>query len=156
MARSFCGQGIRPVNQRVEKRWEVKIIKAEVAAAIIRHYAIERKLETAILALSMFSDAGITLFIQKMTGWLPKVEIASSPHVEPMIAEIEQVFAPLYKLGIKEGLIESAKLTSIAVSIPRLEPSVENAKQLISASLPVEKYQYRQPNWGLSSLIETI
>ena len=64
---------------------------------------------------------------------------AITPAVEPTIAEIEQVFVPLYKLGIKEGLIKSAVLTSIAVSIPRLEPSAENAKQLISASLPVEE-----------------
>ena len=62
-----------------------------------------------------------------------------APAVEPTIAEIEQVFAPLYKLGIKEGLIKSAVLTSIAASIPRLESSAENAKQLISASLPTEE-----------------
>ena len=68
---------------------------------------------------------------------------------EPTIAEIEQVFAPLYKLGIKEGLIESAKLTSIAVSIPRLEPSVENAKQLISASLPVEEVPVSPTKLGI-------
>ena len=145
----FVGKELDLSTKGSKKGGEVKIIKAEVAAAIIRYYAIERKLETAILALSMFSDAGITLFIQKMTGWQPKVEIASSPPVEPTIAEIEQVFAPLYKLGIKEGLIESAKLTSIAVSIPRLEPSVENAKQLISASLPVEEVPVSPTKLGI-------
>ena len=74
---------------------------------------------------------------------------AISPVVEPTIAEIEQVFAPLYKLGIKEGLIESAKLTSIAVSIPRLELSAENAKQLISASLPVEEVPVSPTKLGI-------
>ena len=68
---------------------------------------------------------------------------------EPTIAEIEQVFAPLYKLGIKEGLIKSAVLTSIAASIPRLEPSVENAKQLISASLPVEEVPISPTKLGI-------
>ena len=72
-----------------------------------------------------------------------------APAVEPTIEEIEQVFAPLYKLGIKEGLIESAKLTSIAVSIPRLEPSAENAKQLISASLPTEEIPVSPTRLGI-------
>ena len=71
------------------------------------------------------------------------------PSTEPTIAEIEQVFAPLYKLGIKEGLIKSAVLTSIATSIPRLEPSVENAKQLISASLPTEEIPVSPTRLGI-------
>ena len=68
---------------------------------------------------------------------------------EPTIAEIEKVFAPLYKLGIKEGLIKSAVLTSIASSIPRLELSAENAKQLISASLPVEEVPVSPTKLGI-------
>ncbi|MGF1486088.1 MAG: KilA-N domain-containing protein [Prochloraceae cyanobacterium] len=73
----------------------------------------------------------------------------STSSTEPTIEEIERVFAPLYKLGIKEGLIESAKLTSIAASIPRLEPSVENAKQLISASLPTEEIPVSPTQLGI-------
>ena len=149
---SFVGKDSNLTSKYVKKGGKVKIIKAEVAAAIIRHYAIERKLETAILALSKFSDAGITVFIQKITGWQPKAEIVPSPTkppVEPTIEEIEKVFAPLYKLGIKEGLIESVKLTSIAASIPRLEPSAENAKQLISASLPVEEIPVSPTKLGI-------
>ena len=149
---SFVGKNLNLTSKYVKKGGEVKIIKAEVAAAIIRHYAIERKLETAILALSMFSDAGITIFIQKMTGWQPKAEIVPSPvkpPAEPTSEEIEKVFAPLYKLGIKEGLIKSAVLTSIAVSIPRLEASAENAKQLISASLPVEEVPVSPTKLGI-------
>ena len=149
---SLVGKDLNLTSKYVKKGGEVKIIKAEVTAAIIRHYAIERKLETAILALSMFSDVGINIFIQKITGWQRKAEIVPSPvkpPAEPTIAEIEQVFAPLYKLGIKEGLIESAKLTSIAASIPRLEPSAENAKQLISASLPVEEVTVSPTKLGI-------
>ena len=97
----------------------------------------------------MFSDAGITIFIQKITGWQPTALVTSSPAVEPTIEEIEKVFAPLYKLGIKEGLIESVILTSIAVSIPRLEPSVEKAKQLISASLTVEEIPVSPTKLGI-------
>ncbi|MGF1488879.1 MAG: hypothetical protein ACFBSE_17480 [Prochloraceae cyanobacterium] len=145
---SCVGKDLYLMQSYIKKGGEVKIIKAEVAAAIIRHYAIERKIETAILALSMFSDAGITIFIQQMTGWQPALITTSSP-AEPTIEEIERVFAPLYKLGIKEGLIESAKLTSIAVSIPRLLSSVENAKQLISASLPTEEIPVSPTQLGI-------
>ena len=87
-----------------------------------------------------------------MTGWQPKAEIVPSPTkppAEPTIEEIEKVFAPLYKLGIKEGLIKSAVLTSIAASIPRLEPSAENAKQLISASLPTEEIPVSPTRLGI-------
>ena len=133
----FVSKDLYLMQSYVKKGGEVKIVKAKVVGSIIRHYAIERKLETAILALSMFSDAGIAIFIQKMTGWKPTALVTPSPAVEPTIEEIEQVFAPLYKLGIEEKLIELAKLTSIAASIPRLELSAENAKQLISASLLV-------------------
>ena len=148
----FVGKDLYLMQSYVKKGGEVKIVKAKVVGAIIRHYASDRKLDEAILALSMFSDAGITIFIQKMTGWQPKAEIVPSPvkpPAEPTIAEIEQVFAPLYKLGIKEGLIESVKLTSIASSIPRLELSAENAKQLISASLPVEEVPVSPTKLGI-------
>ena len=145
----FVNKDLHLMQSYLKKGGEVKIIKAEVAAAIIRHFAIERKLKTAILALSMFSDAGITIFIQKITGWQPTALVTSSPAAEPTIEEIEKVFAPLYKLGIKEGLIESVKLTSIAASIPRLEASAENAKQLISASLPVEEVPLSPTKLGI-------
>ena len=148
----FVGKDLYLMQSYVKKGGSVKIVKAKVVGAIIRHYASERKLDEAILALSMFSDAGITIFIQKMTGWQPKAEIVPSPAkppAEPTIEEIEKVFAPLYKLGIKEGLIESVKLTSIATSIPRLEPSAENAKQLISASLPVEEVPVSPTKLGI-------
>ena len=145
----FVGKELNLSSTGVKKGGSLKIIKAGVAAAIIRHYAIERKIETAILTLSMFSDAGITIFIQQMTGWQPAALITTSSPTEPTIEEIERVFAPLYKLGIKEGLIESAKLTSIAASIPRLEPSVENAKQLISASLPTEEIPVSPTQLGI-------
>lgn len=145
----FVSKDLYLMQSYVKKGGSVKIVKAKVVGAIIRHYAIERKLETAILALSMFSDAGITIFIQKMTGWQPTALVTPSPAVEPTIEEIEKVFAPLYKLGIKEGLIKSAVLTSISVSIPRLEPSAENAKQLISASLPVEEIPVSPTRLGI-------
>ena len=148
----FVGKDLYLMQSYVKKGGSVKIVKAKVVGAIIRHYASDQKLDEAILALSMFSDAGITIFIQKMTGWQPKAEIVPSPTkppAEPTIEEIEKVFAPLYKLGIKEGLIESVKLTSIAASIPRLEPSAENAKQLISASLPVEEVPVSPTKLGI-------
>ncbi len=141
----FIGKELDLSSNGVKRGGELKIIKAKVAAAIIRHYAIERKLEKAIIALSMFSDAGITLFIQRMTGWQPPKQIqhpkvllpvtANTQQREPSLEEINLLFSQFNKLDIKPEFIESAKLTAIANSIPRLAIAAEEGKRLISAHM---------------------
>ena len=64
-----------------------------------------------------FTQAGIHVWIQNITGWQPADAI---PTVEPTIAQIEAVFAGLYALPLKKELIESAKLSAIAKTLPSL------------------------------------
>jgi len=142
-AKSIDIKWIEPAGQISKNGGECRIVHADTCAEIIEHYAFDNRVQ-AQNTLRSFLTLGIHTFIQKITGWKPqqKQQISPTtvtPTVEPSIEEIEKVFAPLYRLGIKKGLIESAKLSSIATSIPRLEASVENAKQLISAALKTEE-----------------
>jgi hypothetical protein len=116
----------------------VKIFRANFCAAVITHYAFAGN-QTAQISLNKFTEAGITLWIQKMTGWQqpqPQPELNST---EPTLSQIESVFAGLYKFPIKTELIESAKLSAIARTIPSLTPSVEEAKRLLSNALVIEE-----------------
>lgn len=56
---------------------------------------------------------------------------------QPTLIEINTVFAGLVELGIKPELIESAKLTAIAKSIPHLADVCEESKRLLSAQMAV-------------------
>jgi hypothetical protein len=114
----------------------VKIFRADFCADVIMHYAFSGN-PTAQISLSKFTNTGITLWIQKMTGWQqPQQELNST---EPTISQIESVFAGLYKFPIKSELIESAKLSAISRSIPSLTRSVEEAKRLLSNALVIEE-----------------
>ena len=144
---------LEPAGQIEKNGGECLIVHADTCAQIIEHYAFAGRVK-AQKSLKSFLTLGIHTFIQNITGWKQQASTHEAtrkvdPFIEPTIAEIEKVFAPLYKLGIKEGLIESAKLTSIAASIPRLEPSAENAKQLISASLPTEEIPVSPTQLGI-------
>ena len=68
----------------------------------------------------------------------PIVEKSIVP-LEPTLEEIELVFGGLHKLNIKAELIESAKLTAISKSIPRLSTVAEEGKRLISSEMIVEE-----------------
>jgi hypothetical protein len=118
-----------------------RIIADWACGCAIEYYALDARRTTteAKRALRLFRDAGIRVFIQKMTGWQqpePQPELNST---EPTIAQIESVFAGLYKFPIKPELIESAKLSAISRSIPTLTPSVEEAKRLLSNALVIEE-----------------
>ena len=53
------------------------------------------------------------------------------------LSEIDTVFSGLVKLGIKQELIESSKLTAIAKSIPQLALACVEGKRLLSAQMTV-------------------
>ncbi len=56
-----------------------------------------------------------------------------------MLAEIFTLFGSLGNLGIEPKLVESAKLTAVAKSIPRLSIAAEEGKRLISSQMTVEE-----------------
>lgn len=72
---------------------------------------------------------------EKNTTSQPQSVIDSSPTIE----EIQQIFEGLLNLGIKPELVESAKLTAVARSIPHLAPAAEEGKKLLSAQMVVEE-----------------
>jgi hypothetical protein len=131
-----------------------RIIADWACGCIIEYYALDARRTTADAkrALRLFRDAGIRVFIQKMTGWQQPQSQPELNSTEPTISQIELVFAGLYKFPIKTELIESAKLSAIASgsarsaiarTIPSLTPSVEEAKRLLSSTLTISEV----PNW---------
>ncbi|MGK7892701.1 MAG: KilA-N domain-containing protein [Xenococcus sp. (in: cyanobacteria)] len=68
----------------------------------------------------------------------PIVETSIVP-IEPSLEEINLVFSGLNRLKINPGLIESAKLTAISRSIPRLSAVAEEGKRLISSYMVLEE-----------------
>lgn len=70
----------------------------------------------------------------------PEQEVETSiVPIEPTLEEIEMVFSGLRKLNIKPELIESAKLTAISKSIPRLSAAAEESKRLISSEMILDE-----------------
>jgi hypothetical protein len=118
-----------------------RIIADWACGCAIKYYALDARRTTteAKRALRLFRDAGIRVFIQKMTGWQQPQSQPELNSTEPTISQIESVFAGLYKFPIKTELIESAKLSAIARTIPSLTPSVEEAKRLLSSTLTISE-----------------
>lgn len=58
---------------------------------------------------------------------------------EPTLQEISALFGGLKHLGIEDKLVESAKLTAVARSIPRLTIAAEEGKRLISSQMTVDE-----------------
>ncbi len=111
-----------------------KIITDWACACVIEYYVLDARKTTpeAKRSLRLFCRTGIRAFIQNITGWQPPLP---TPAVEPTIAQIEAVFAGLYALPLKKELIESAKLSAIAKSLPSLAGSAEEAKRLLSTQM---------------------
>ncbi len=123
----------------------VKILRADFCADVIIHYAFLGN-EIAQESLMKFTQAGINVWIQNITGWQP---VNAIPTVEPTIAQIEAVFAGLYALPLKKELIESAKLSAIAKTLPSLASSAEEAKRLLSTQMVLEEKPMSPTQLGL-------
>lgn len=65
---------------------------------------------------------------------------SQNPEVrEPSLEEIGILFADIERLGIEPKLVESAKLTAIALAIPRLSIVAEKGKQLLSSYMSIDE-----------------
>ncbi|MEC4816391.1 MAG: BRO family protein [Scytonema sp. PMC 1069.18] len=73
---------------------------------------------------------------------------------QPTLSEIDTVFAGLIKLGIKPELIESAKLSAIAKSIPHLASVCEESKRLVSAHMSVPEIPMSPTELGKKIALE--
>ena len=74
--------------------------------------------------------------IRKTGQYSVQQPLAPQPQ-QPTLSEIDTVFSGLVKLGIKQELIESSKLTAIAKSIPQLALACEEGKRLLSTQMTV-------------------
>lgn len=89
------------------------------------------------------------------TGQNP-IQTKTSPYPEEAEAnvatlrEIESLFTSLERLGIKPMLVESAKLTAVAKSIPHLSIAAEEGKRLISSQLSLEEMPMSPTELGMA------
>ncbi|WP_013324641.1 hypothetical protein [Gloeothece verrucosa] len=104
-----------------------------IVAAIIQHYAFKGN-ETAQLTALAFSAVGIRTWLHTQLG----SQQPSPPNSSlSTLDEINIIFAGLQKLSIKPELVESAKLTAIAKTLPHLRSAAEEGKKLLSSQMTI-------------------
>jgi len=67
----FAGKALDLSIKSEKKGGKVQILRADVCAALIFHYAFTGN-ETAMFAMSKFASAGVNTWIQSITGWTQK------------------------------------------------------------------------------------
>ncbi len=110
----------------------------EVALSLILEFysfdAGARCTEQARLVYKAFASVGIRTWLQQQLDYQPSTS-STVPHASQdlsTIEAIERIFSSIHKLPIKTELVESAKLTAIAKTIPHLANATEVGKQLLS------------------------
>lgn len=80
----------------------------------------------------------------------PAAHREQSTSEEATLGEIFTLFASLNNLGIEPKLVESAKLTAVARSIPRLGIAAEEGKRLISSQMFLEEIPMSPTGLGVA------
>lgn len=67
----WIGKELHLIHEYVKRGGKVKILRSEFCASAIKHYALEGN-ETAEYSLDKFTETGIRIWIQDITGWQPQ------------------------------------------------------------------------------------
>ncbi|MGB3207891.1 MAG: hypothetical protein WBB28_23145 [Crinalium sp.] len=132
----------------IKRGGKVKILRSNVCAAIIKHYAFEGH-EKAEFALDRFNSSGIETWIQNITGWKhqelqPQTELG----ITNTLSLLNTLLDPLISKGVDVALIQSAKMSAIALQHPEYQPMLKAAKEALTLMTPDSDRRYSPTRLG--------
>lgn len=136
LAQKLMSQGFDPAEFSTRGIEEVPL------SIILEFYSFDagaRCTTQARLIYRAFASVGIRAWLHEQLHYQPHI---SQPEPQPnhdaqTLKAIEYIFAGLAKLGLKTELVESAKLSAIALTLPNLSEAAEVGKQLLSTQMAI-------------------
>jgi len=126
------------------------IIKDDLCAAIIEYYAFEstkhQNSEVAKFAYRKFAKLGIRSFIHTMTGYQGLTATVKSinekPDINTSLYLLNSLLDPLTNAGVDMRLIQSAKISALAVQHPEYQQMLAATKENLVLMSPDDDRRY--------------